>query len=130
VGSINYLQAIKPDTAYLKKIIETSLLSDWAIRIEYQSPEFETNSWLLWEKTFFAIRTAESVLAALLDCYTRHPKSSIRLNAEKYRPRSRILYTVYDPQLLPAEPEFKSQTSTRQRNREHGALSTLFGLIA
>lgn len=119
MGSINYLHAIKPDIAYLKKIIENSLLSDWVIRIEYQSDKPDTDCWQLWGKAFFAIRSAEVVLARLLDCHTKNPESSIRLSAEKFRPQSRVLYTVYNPRLLPPETDFKTQTSAGQRLREH-----------
>ncbi|MBI1422182.1 MAG: hypothetical protein GC149_01865 [Gammaproteobacteria bacterium] len=119
MGSINYSQAIKPDTAYVKRIIENSLLSDWAIRIEYQSGESENTGWQLWDKTFFAISTAEAVLTALRDCYTKHPKCAIRLHAEKFRPQTRIVYTVYDPQYLPSETELKTQGSTRPASREY-----------
>ncbi len=130
MGSINYFQAVRPDTAYLKKIIETSLLSDWAISIEYQTRESETTCWQLWDKTFFAIRSAEHVLTALLNCYTRHPKSTIRIYAEKFRPQSRILYTVYDPHFLPAESAVNLQTPASLSPRDHERPSTPLGLIA
>ena len=119
MGSINYSQAIKPDTAYVKKIIENSLLGDWAIRIEYQSEELESSSWQTWNKTFFAIDAADDVLIALRDCYAKHPKCTIRLHAERFRPQTRIIYTVYDPQHLPAETELNTQTSTRPSSRKY-----------
>ena len=128
MGSINYLQAIKPDTAYLKKIIENSLLSDWAISIEYQNANSESGAWQLWDKTFFAIRSAEAVLAALMQCYGRHPKSTIRLHAEKFRPLCRILYTVYDPQFLPAETGFSTPTSAKTAPRERDPVPVQAGL--
>ena len=119
MGSINHSQAIRPDTAYLKKIIESSLLADWVICIEYQSDEPEANDWQIWDKVYFAIRSAKPVLDALLDCCTKHPTSTIRISAEKFRPQTRLLYTVYNPQYLPAETLSKPQTSTRQSHREH-----------
>ena len=119
MGSINYSQAIRPDTAYIKKIIENSLLSNWAISIEYQTSETDTASWQLWDKAFFAIRSAEAVLDSLVDCYTKHPRSTIRINAEKFHPQSRILYTVYNPQYLPADTDIKRQTASRQLPREY-----------
>ena len=118
MGSINYSQAIRPDKAYLKKIIESSLLADWAIRIEYQGDESSSNNWQLWGKAFFAIKSAEAVLTALMDCYAKHPASSIRLNAEKFRPQSRVLYTVYNPEYLPAETKTNTQTSIKQFSNE------------
>jgi ribulose bisphosphate carboxylase small subunit len=119
VGSINHSQAIRPDTAYLKKIIESSLLAEWAIRIEYQSGESETKCWQLWDETYFAIRSARPVIEALLDCYTKNPKSIIRLCAEKFRPQSRMLYTVYNPTYLPADTVTRAQTYSKQSPREH-----------
>ena len=118
MGSINHSQAIRPDTAYLKKIIESSLLADWAISIEYQCGDPEGPSWQLWDKVYFAIHSANPVLEALLACYTKHPRSTIRICAEKFRPQTLLLYTVYNPQYLPAETDAKPQTSPRQSPRE------------
>jgi ribulose bisphosphate carboxylase small subunit len=126
VGSINYLRAIRPDTAYLKKIIENSLLSNWAISIEYQIGETDTTIWQLWDKTYFAIRSAEAVLDSLIDCYTKHSRCAIRINAEKYHPQSRILYTVYNPQYLPADTDIKPQTASRRLPAFKGVGVNLF----
>lgn len=123
MGSINYSQAIRPDTAYIKKIIENSLLCDWVIRIEYECGESEKNCWQLWDKAFFAIRSAEVVLTALMDCYKKHPDRIIRIHAEKFRPQTYILYTVYNPQYLAAETNIEPRTSTRQYPQEHDQLS-------
>lgn len=128
MGSINYLHAIKPDTAYLKKIIESSLLSDWAIHIEHHNGMSDTTDWQLWDKVFFAIRSAETVMTALMDCYKRHPKSLIRIRAEKFRPQTRILYTVYDPQLLPADTSLATQPAAGQSHRDRDPVSVLTGL--
>ena len=114
MGSINYSQAIRPDTAHLKKIIESSLLADWAIRIEYDCGESHATDWRIWDKTCFAITSAKPVLDALLDCYTRHPKSTIRINAERFCTQTRLLYTVYNPQYLTAETGLRTETATRQ----------------
>jgi ribulose bisphosphate carboxylase small subunit len=130
VGSINHSQAIRPDTAYLKKIIETSLLADWAISIEYQSGETEATCWQLWDKAYFAIRSAKSVLEALLDCHSKHPGSTIRLRAEKFRPQTRMLYTVYNPQYLPAETDSKPQTYSRPSPRKQDHSSAQIKMIA
>ena len=110
MGTINYLQAIKPDTAYIKKIIDNSLLSDWAIRIEYLDHASETADWQLWDKTFFAIRSASPVIASLDACYEKHSKCTIRIAAEKFRPQSRLLFSVYTPPILPEETVYKDQT--------------------
>jgi len=112
VGSVNYSQAIRPDTAYIKKIIENGLLCDWAISIEYHTSGIETAGWQLWNKTFFAVRSAEAVLESLLDCHAKHPRRSIRINAEKYRPQCRVLYTAYNPEHLPGDTDLTLQTET------------------
>lgn len=126
MGSVNYAQAIKPDTAYIKKIIENSLLADWAIRIEYHSSDTATPDWQLWGKTFFALRTAETVILALLDCYKKHPNCTIRLNAEKFRPQSQMLYTVYNPEYLPARDSSFQPSTNKRKNPYH---ETLQGVI-
>ena len=113
MGSIHYSQAIKPDTAYLKKIIENSLLRDWAIRIEYHGGETVTSGWQRWDKTFFSIQSAKDVVQAISNCYQAYPRCTIRLHAEKFRPQTRMLFTVYNPQYLPAEIERKP-ASTNQ----------------
>lgn len=122
MGSIKHAQAIRPDTAYLKKIIESSLLADWAISIEYQTRDSEDPCWKIWDKVYFALRSANPVLEALLACYTEHPSSTIRLCAEKFRPQTCLLYTVYDPQYLPAETDTKPG-SPRQSPREQDPAS-------
>ena len=126
MGSINHSQAIRPDTAYLKKVIESSLLADWAICIEYQSDESETDGWQIWDKAHFAIRSATPVLDALLACCAKYPRCTIRICAEKFRPQTRLLYTVYNPQYLPAETAIKPQTTSRQSPREHEQSANIF----
>ena len=130
MGTINYLQAIKPDTAYIKKIIENSLLSDWAIKIEYQEVESESSSWQLWDNTFFALRSAKPVLESLMKCYTKNPKSTIRINAEKFRPESQLLYTVYDPSFVPSEIEIAPQLTRTRLPREQSASTPRVNLIS
>jgi ribulose bisphosphate carboxylase small subunit len=111
MGSISYLQAIKPDTGKIHKLIENGLLYDWIIRIEYASVESEHAQWYQWNETFFALSSADSVIAALKACYAKNLHCTIRINAEKVRPRSCMLYTVYAPQFLPAEAIMKPLTS-------------------
>lgn len=109
MGTINYLQAIKPDTACLKKIINSSLLFDWAIRIEYQVVKSGHASWKLWDNTFFALHTASPVIESLMKCYINNSRCIIRLNAERYRPQSQLLHTVYNPSFIPTETERKPE---------------------
>jgi ribulose bisphosphate carboxylase small subunit len=111
MGSSSYLQAIKPDTGKIKKLIESSLLFDWIIRIEFHRGESECTCWEQWDKSFFALRTADSVIAALKSCYSKYPYYTIRINAEKVRPQTRMYFTAYNPQYLCAEPSLESQTS-------------------
>jgi ribulose bisphosphate carboxylase small subunit len=118
VGTINYSQAIKPDTAYIKKIIENSLLSDWSICIEFLSRDAKTTDWQLWDKAFFALRSAKPVMTALLDCYEKNSSCAIRIVAEKFRPQTRLLYTVYSPHILPEERVLEPQTINRESVRE------------
>ena len=100
MGSINYSQAIKPDIGYIKKTIENSLLADWLINIECLPHGAEHEGWQKWDKNFFAIKSAQPVITALLACYEKNPMYGIRIVAEKFRPQSRLVYTAYDPQYM------------------------------
>lgn len=111
MGSANQLRTPGPDRVQLKKIIENSLLSDWIIRIEHEHGDTNSN-WLQWGDTFFAIRSAESVLDTIMDCYHRNGNCSIRMNAEKVLPRTRMLYTVCRHHTLPASTVTKPVKST------------------
>lgn len=108
MGTINYLQAIKPDTAYIKRIITNSLLFDWAINIEYREVKAESVGWELWDNTFFALRSAGPVIESLMKCYAKKSRCVIRIHAEKFHPQSRLLYTVYNPSYIPGEARDKT----------------------
>jgi len=103
MGAADYLQAIRPDTAKLRKIIDNGLLFDWIIRIEYSGGLSDRDNWLQWNEAQFAIRSAEPVLAALKQCYLKHPDRMIRIHAEKIRPETRMLFTVYNPRYATAD---------------------------
>jgi ribulose bisphosphate carboxylase small subunit len=111
MGSSSYLQAIKPDTGKIKKLIESSLLFDWIIRIEINRGKSEYTCWEQWDQAFFALRAAESVIDALNSCYTKNPDCTIRINAEKVRPQARLYFTAYHPRHLHSEPTLESRTS-------------------
>ena len=111
MGSSSYLQAIKPDMGKIKKLIESSLLFDWIIRIEFHRRGPEYTCWEQWDQTFFALRAAESVIAALKSCYSSNPDCTIRINAEKVRPQTHMYFTVYNPQYLYTEASLKPQIS-------------------
>lgn len=130
MGTINYLQAIKPDTAYIKKIINNSLLFNWAIRIEYQDVKSGSGNWELWDKTFFAVRSATPVIESLMKCYLKHSGSVIRLNAEIFRPQSQLFYTVYNPCFVPGETEGKPQETQTWLPSELDLLPARMGLIS
>jgi len=112
MGSSSYAQAIKPDTGKLRKLIESSMQFDWVIRVEYASGHSEAVCWQQWDKTFFAVRTPDAVLLAVTDCYKNNPASSIRISAEKVRPQTHFLYTVYQPRTLAADGTIKPVQST------------------
>jgi len=112
MGSKNYFQAIRPDVGQIRKLIDNGLLFDWAIRIEFVNGNSETTTWQQWENSFFALHSAEPVLVALMDCYTRNPRCLIRLNAEKFSTQTRMLYTAYNPMILPAPAVQKSRRAT------------------
>jgi len=111
MGSLSYAQAIKPDAGKLRKLIESSLQFDWIIRVEYASGNTGSVCWQQWDQAFFAIRTADAVLLAVTDCYKNNPASTIRLSAEKVRPQTHLLYTVYQPRSLAADAAIKPALS-------------------
>lgn len=122
MGSANYLQAIKPDIAKIRKLVENSLLSDWVIRVEYEAGEMETADWQQWDQAIFATRSAESVLSAISACYSKNPNSTIRINAEKIRPQTRMLYTVYNPGFFTADKATRPEQSSYSYHGKAGIL--------
>jgi ribulose bisphosphate carboxylase small subunit len=107
MGSLSYALAKKPDVAKLRKLIESSLRFDWIIRVEYVSDDYGSVCWQQWDKTFFAIRAADAVLLTVTDCYKNNPASTIRISAEKVRPQTHFLYTVYQPHSAAADAAIK-----------------------
>ena len=114
MGSVSYTQAIRPDTGKLRKLIENSLRFDWIIRIEYASGECDATGWQQWGKTFFAIRSAEAILIAVTDCYQNNTDCTIRINAEKIRPQTRMLYTIYQPRYRFTDVAFQRRQSAQE----------------
>jgi len=100
MGLSELIQTPCLDTDRLKAVIEDSLLFDWIIRIECGCSRFESSCWQQWGEPFFAIRSADAVIDVLTECLARYPDRSIRLNAQKIQPDTKILYTVYKPSLL------------------------------
>ena len=113
MGSIDYFRAARPDTGHIRKLIENSLLFDWAITIEYADGNSETAFWQQWDDSFFALNSAEPVIVALTDCYNKNPGYAIRLIAVKFRPQIRMVHMVYKPTLLPASANKKVASFTK-----------------
>lgn len=130
MGSINYLQAIKPDVAKLRKLVENSLLSDWVVRVEFETGESESEDWQQWDDSFFAISSADPVLAAISDCYDKNPGYAIRINAEKFRPQTRMLFMVYKPQPARSTTGIESQISEYISPENQDRTTHSEGLIA
>lgn len=128
MGSVNYAQAIKPDTAHIKKLIENSLLGDWIIRIEYESREQGSRCWQQWENAFFALRSADDVIAAIRDCYSGNADCAIRINAEKIQPQTRMLNTIYNPHFLQSDSEMETDISSVPYQRKRDQLPVSPGL--
>lgn len=129
MGTINRQLARKPDTAYLKKMIENSLLADWEIRIEYADAQTGTTAWLSWYKVF-AIRTPDVVLQAIQECYSANPDYVIRLNAQKFKPQTNMLYTVYTPSVTNAHSIDEKQTASLPLRNEHPSPGLPGGIVS
>ena len=129
MGSANKRHALKPDVAQLRKLIESSLLADWVIRIEYSDGKSATDPWQQWDQAVFAIRSADDVLAAIMDCYAKNMNCSIRMNAEKVRPQTRMLFTVCRHQPLPADVEVKPEHATFPYLGDFGYIPGRPGLV-
>ena len=92
-----------PDLDQLKSLIESSFTHDWILRVEYTDEATpNSHSWQQWGEAAFAIREAAPVMERIAACRDEYPMHNIRLNAEKLKPRSRMLYCVYRaPQTMP-----------------------------
>jgi len=128
MGSINYFRAIRPDTGQIRKLIENSLLFDWMITIEYVNGNSESAFWQQWEKSFFALKSAEPVIVALMDCYNKNPGFVIRLSAEKFRPHTRMVHTIYKPQLQPAAVNLRATNSIIPYGNTEDSTTSNYGL--
>ncbi|WP_455200392.1 ribulose bisphosphate carboxylase small subunit [Kaarinaea lacus] len=82
----------------IENFIDQSLMGDWIIRIEYSGRNAQGQSdWLQWDSTFFAITSSDDVMEAIDSCYAYFPDREIRIHAEKVRPQTRMVYSVYQP---------------------------------
>lgn len=105
---VENLDAVPPlsNRENVENFVEQSLLGDWVIRVEYSGRNAQGQTdWLQWDSTFFAIASADDVMQAIDSCYAYFPEREIRISAEKIRPATRMVYSVYRP----AESDLKSQ---------------------
>lgn len=83
----------------LRDLIENSLTRDWILRVEHSVENGPANcQWQEWGKPSFAVSEAAPVIDDIVSCRRGNPDSSIRLVAEKVRPRTRLVYYIYQPQ--------------------------------
>ena len=94
MGSKDTVHATSIDTGEINNLIENGLLFDWAVKIEFLKGKHETTDWKKWDKTFFAMHSAEPFLASLRECYSENPGCTVRLAAEKFHPQTRLLYQL------------------------------------
>ncbi len=113
-----------PDLDELKSLIESSFTHDWILRVEYTHDATpKSHPWQQWGEAAFAIRDAAPVMESIAACRKQYPMHNIRLNAEKLKPRSRMLYCVYRaPQSMPGMLNQQEVATTLQA----GSLRTSF----
>ncbi|MEN8206753.1 MAG: ribulose bisphosphate carboxylase small subunit [Pseudomonadota bacterium] len=110
-----------PDLDKLKSLIESSFTHDWVLRVEHTEEAIpEPGSWRQWGEALFAIREAAPVMNSIATCRDKHPQHNIRLNVEKLRPRTRMLYCVHRaPQSVPASMTPETISKATLINRFH-----------
>jgi ribulose bisphosphate carboxylase small subunit len=111
-----------PDLDKLESLIESSLTHDWVLRVEHTEEAIpESGSWRQWGETLFAIHEAMPVMDSIAACLDKYPQHNIRLNAEKVRPRTSMLYCVHRaPQSMPASMNPETiRKATTHNNRTH-----------
>jgi ribulose bisphosphate carboxylase small subunit len=87
-----------PAIAEIARLIEENLTHDWILRVEHSSSESikpMCRQWEQWGDSMFAVTDPALVIDNIVACRASHPDHSIRLNAEKVRPRSQLYYWVY-----------------------------------
>ena len=96
----------------VQQVVAQHLCHDWVVRIEHaDQAAVELNSWNQWDKAMFALRNVEPVIDAILSCRVNHPGHAIRLNAEKMRPQTRMIYWVYLPEFDALQQESRQPAS-------------------
>jgi ribulose-bisphosphate carboxylase small chain len=82
-------------------LIESDLSRDWVVRVEYIRTIDSTTTasqWQQWGKAIYVPRQADAVLHDIHACRASYSHHVIRLRAEKYYPRSQLLYIVHQPE--------------------------------
>ena len=79
----------------IAEIIDTQLKNDWILRVEYTDEiEYLNTSWQQWGKAFFKIKEPDEVMDNILECHINNQLCSIRLQAEKIYPASKLFYSI------------------------------------
>lgn len=79
----------------LVQIIDAQLRDGWVIRIEYTEEVTYLNTrWKQWGKPFFKVKVPDEVIDNIFACHINNQICSIRLQAEKFKPASRLYYPV------------------------------------
>jgi len=82
----------------VENLVQQSLRGDWIIRIQYgEWTSTDEYRWQQWKSPFFALKDASALNEDILACRMCFPLHPIRLYAEKVRPESRFIYTIYMP---------------------------------
>jgi ribulose bisphosphate carboxylase small subunit len=88
-----------PNFDELETIVRDSLFGDWIVRIEHAAGDPKKDIlWERWGEALFAVKDPSQVLDAITACRANHPTHEIRLHAEKVKPETRLIFTVYRPQ--------------------------------
>jgi len=79
----------------IAQIIDSQLTNGWVIRIEYTDEiEYLTTSWKQWGESHFRQAGPSMVIDNIFSCHVNNPHCAIRLQAEKFNPRSNLYYSV------------------------------------
>jgi len=93
-----------PNLDDVRHLIQSSLQGNWIVRVEHSDQILpRINTWQQWHKPLFALRDPEPVIEQIIACYAGHPHHSIRISAECTRPETRLVYSVYSPEIHSAE---------------------------
>jgi ribulose bisphosphate carboxylase small subunit len=98
----------------VNRLIEGGFTHGWLLRIEHFDPgatRTQAQQWQPWGETLFKVPDALPVIDAIVACRTHYPTHSIRLHAEKLRPRTQMFYPLYSPDQHAIEASVLHHTS-------------------